>query len=157
MDAWFGLLPADVASCMDAAEIAGGEAEAARIDAALPALGSGAEVLAYVADNQDSFLSIGRPGRLRFLAWLVAGGYPDRETAMLALSGSDAGGDDGSGGSAGGVGKVAPYFKEDIRALVEAIGPRAARRIVDGGTLAAVTGAAYEVAGELEMRSGGGL
>lgn len=153
MSAWFGLLPPDVASCMEISELSQGESEARSIAMALPGFKNGGELLGYVSEFPDSFKSIGRARRLRLLAWLVAGKYPDKAKAMQALAETD----EGSEGSGGGVGKIAPYFKADIRALVEAVAPRAARRIVDGATLAAVTGAAYEVAGELEMRSGGGL
>ena len=52
---------------------------------------------------------------------------------------------------------MAPYFREDVRALVEALGPRAARGFAIRANLAAVAGAGFEVAGELEMKSGGGI
>jgi len=151
MEAWFGLLPDDVASCMEKPG-QDGQAEADAIAAGLLSVGSGSDLVTYVAGNQDSFIAIGRARRIRILAWLAAGQYPDKVAALQALSGEEGAGE---GGSAAGTDKVAPYFKEDIRALVEALGPRAARGIVDAATLAAVAGAGYEVAGELDMRSGG--
>jgi len=156
MSVWYGLLPADVASCIEISELGEGESEATAIVGAIKGFKNGEDVVGFVAQNPERFLTIGRARRLRFLAWLMAGNYPDKGMALQALANPDDE-EQGSEGAAGGVGKVAPYFKEDILALVEALGPRAARRIVDVGTLAAVTGAAYEVAGELEMRSGGGL
>lgn len=153
MEAWYGLLPDDVASCMEKPGREG-QAEADAIAAALPGVGNGADLVSYVARNQDSFIAIGRARRIRILAWLAAGDYPDKVEALQALSGEEG---SGEGGSSAGTEKVAPYFKEDIRALVAALGPRAARGIVDAATLAAVAGAGYEVAGELEMRSGGSI
>ena len=153
MEAWFGLLPDDVASCMEKPGPEG-QAEADAIAAALPGLGNGAELVGYVSSNPQPFIEIGRARRIRILAWLAAGDYPDKAAALQALAGEDG---SGEGGSAAGTEKVAPYFKEDIRAFVEALGPRAARGIVDAATLAAVTGAGFEVAGELEMRSGGSI
>lgn len=154
MEAWYGLLPADVASCMDRPGN-DGQAEADAIAAAMPAIKDGSALLQYVSGNVESFIAIGRARRIRILAWLAAGDYPDKMKALKSLSDTDTSG--GADGGAGGAQKVAPYFKEDIRAFVESLGPRAARGIVDAATLAAVTGAGYEVAGELEMRSGGSI
>lgn len=154
MEAWYGKLPDDIASCMEKPG-AEGQVEADAITSALPSLGGGTAVLEYVSGNDESFVTIGRARRIRFLAWLAARDYPDKVKAIQALT--DAESSSGEGGSGGGVQKVAPFFKEDIRALVQALGARAARRIVDADTLAAVTGAGYEVAGELEMRSGGSI
>lgn len=150
MEAWFGLLPEDVASCMERPGEEG-QAEAEKVEAALRSITNSSALVEFISGNEDAFISMGRARRIRFLAWLAAGDYPDKVKAIMHLSDTESTGD-----GAGGAGKIAPYFKEDIRALVEALGPRKSRAIVDAATLAVITGAGLDVAGELEMRSGGG-
>jgi len=147
--AWHGLLPQDVASFMEKPSDEGQDA-ADRIATGIGTLKDGKAVINFVKENGDSFIEMGRTRRVRFLAWLAARDYPDKKEVLSAISDGE-----GGGKGAGEAGVAAPYFLEDIRALVEALGPRAARLIVDAETLAAVKGAGYEVTSELEMRSGG--
>lgn len=153
VEAWYRLLPEDVASAMEPP----GEREAEASEAVLSgiaAVATGRQAVALVEEKADSFVAMGRARRIRFLAWLAARDYPDVVEALDAITGD---GTSESGAGGGGAGKVAPYFREDVRALVEALGPRAARGFAIRANLAAVAGAGFEVAGELEMKSGGGI
>jgi len=151
MEKWFDLLPKDVASCMNRQDLHPRE-EDKKIVRDLETLKSGQEILGYVLSNADVFAEFGRPKRMRFLAWFAARDYPDVIRAIQLLTGEDS-----AGGAVSGTEKVAPLFMSDIRALVEALGPRAAKIMVDGSTLGIVRGAGFEVASEFEMKSGGGL
>jgi hypothetical protein len=149
IDSWLASLPDDVRSAIPEEDFDdGAAAEATR---AMSGVSGAREVLVALEGAEDSFTQIGRAGRLRFLAWFAARPYSDAG-AMRIMTGGD---DDGSGDGAGVLGKVAPLFAADLRAFVEALGPRAARLAVDGETLAAVTGAGFDVASEMGM--GGGL
>jgi len=150
MEAWFERLPDDVRSALPDGT-AGAEAAGLAVTEGLKGLKTPEEILSYVAVNQDSFMDMGRARRVRFLAWLAKRTYPEKIGVLDVLT------DEGGDGGQGVMGKVAPVFLEDIRAIVEALGPRAARGIVDADTIAAVAGAGYELASELEMRQGGAL
>jgi len=150
IDAWFGRLPADVRSAMPDGT-AGEDPAGLAATEGLKGLSTPEDILTYVAGNQDLFLGMGRARRVRFLAWLTKRTYPEKIGVLEVLT------DGGEDGGQGVMGKVAPVFLEDIRAIVEALGPRAARGIVDADTIAAVAGAGYELASEMDMRQGGAI
>lgn len=147
--AWLDRLPPDVRSAFPRGSEDVDPAAAARVAAGLAAAGGIESILSLVESIQDSFVSLGRAGRVRFLAWFASLTYPDRAEAFRVLL------DEGSEGDSGGFGKIAPVFLEDVRALMAALGPRAARGIVDGETLGAVAGAGFEVASDMDMPQGG--
>lgn len=151
MDKWFSLLPDDVTSCMDKGDLTPTEFDN-DIVRELESFSSGQELVEYVISKADIFADFGRPKRIRFLAWLASRDYPDIVNALHLLTDGE-----NSDSSSGGIDKVAPLFLEDARALIAALGPRAARSIVDATTLNIVKGAGFEVASELEMKSGGSL
>lgn len=151
MEKWFDLLPEDVASCMSKQDLKPTDQDN-EIVRDLENLKNGQEILNYVLSKTSTFADFGRPKRIRFLAWMSARDYPDIVQAIQLLT------EEGStGGSADGTEKIAPLFMADIRALVEALGPRVAHSIVDASTLGIVKGAGFEVASEFEMKSGGGI
>jgi len=120
----------------------------------LPTLETATAVLDFVGENADGFISVGRVGRLRFLAWVLSRKYGDIGDFMVALvSDRDPGEEDGgTEGTGDGRDRIAPFFYSDILALAEALGPRMAAQIVDAQTLDAVAGASLEVASEFEMK-----
>jgi hypothetical protein len=121
----------------------------------LPTLKTADAVLEFVGERAEDFKNLGRAGRLRFLAWVLAQKYPDISRFLNALVCDTVPGEDDEGGSvAGGDGrdKIAPFFYSDILAFAEALGPRVAAQIVDAQTLDAVAGASLEVASEFEMK-----
>lgn len=151
MEKWFDLLPDDVASCMSKQDLKPTDQDN-EIVRELENFKNGQEILNYVLSNANTFADFGRPKRIRFLAWMSARDYPDIVQAIQLLT------EEGSTeGSANGSDKVAPLFMADIRALVEALGPRVAHSIVDASTLGIVKGAGFEVTSEFEMKSGGGI
>lgn len=151
MEKWFELLPDDVASCMNKQDLKPTDQDN-EIVRELESFKNGQEILSYVLSNANTFSDFGRPKRIRFLAWMSARDYPDIVQAIQLLT------EEGSTeGSANGSDKVAPLFMADIRALVEALGPRVAHSIVDASTLGIVKGAGFEVTSEFEMKSGGGI
>lgn len=149
IEAWFGCLPDDVRSALP--DGTDGDVEAAMaVTEGLKGLSSPEDILSFVAFNQDSFLSMGRARRVRFLAWLAKRTYPEKIGVIDVLT-------DENGDGQGVMGKVAPVFLEDIRAIVEALGPRAAKGIVDADTIAVIAGAGYELKSEMDMRQGGAI
>lgn len=147
--AWFEFLPADVRAAFPDAAAGGDASSAALVSGIMKPFARPEEVLAAVSANQDSFIALGRAARVRFLAWFARLTYPDHAEAFRLLVDGD------STGDAGGVGKVAPVFMEDVRAIMASLGPRAARGIVDAETLGVVTGAGFEVVSDMDMRQGG--
>lgn len=146
--AWYDLLPEDMASCMEEPKAIDTAAEA--LTSEIEVLSSGADVLDFVEKKATLIMQLDRPRRLRFLAWIAGSDYPDWRKVIQALTKVD----ETAGGDAGGVGKVAPFFKSDIIALAASLGPRVANSIVDGATLNAIRGAGLEVSSELELRGG---
>lgn len=121
----------------------------------LPTLKTAAAALEFVGERAEDFKNLGRAGRLRFLAWVLAQKYSDIGVFMVALVSDTLPGEEEEGGAvAGGDGrdKIAPFFYSDILAFAEALGPRIAAQIVDAQTLDAVAGASQEVASEFEMK-----
>lgn len=162
IESWLDRLPADVRSVMegdiDAAPDPAAINFAAKMDEAAntPEVVEAQEkMLELIEANGDLFEKLGRARRLRFLAWFVAKTYPDSsQPVRILIDGYD---DEESQGGRGTIGKVSMILAEDLRALVAALGPRAAKLIVTEGTLEAVTGAGYEVTTEMEMRQGGSV
>lgn len=153
MEQWFALLPEDVASCMAQEDIKHSDQDE-DFSKRIEELKSGQEILSFILSNADAIAEFGRPKRIRFLAWIASRDYPDVVQALQAITDDERA---GSGGAADGSEKVAPLFLSDIRALVEALGPRVAASIVDASTLTAIRHAGFEVANEFEMTSGGAL
>jgi hypothetical protein len=121
----------------------------------LPTLKTAEAVLDFAGEHAEDFKNLGRVGRLRFLAWVLAQKYNDIGAFMGALVSDKLPGEEEDGGSVeGGDGrdKIAPFFYSDILAFAEALGPRIAAQIVDAQTLDAVAGASLEVASEFEMK-----
>ncbi|MDW9478766.1 hypothetical protein GOB57_08615 [Sinorhizobium meliloti] len=121
----------------------------------LPTLKTADAVLNFVGERAEEFRNLGRAGRLRFVAWVLAQKYSDESRFLNALvcetmPGEEEDGDAVAGGD--GRDKIAPFFYSDILAFAEALGPRIAAQIVDAQTLDAVAGASLEVASEFEMK-----
>lgn len=151
LDSWFNLLPMDVASSMEKPRDEEQEA-VDKIADKIKSITDGNSAVKVVKENPEVFIDMGRPRRIRFLAWISAKDYPDRDKVFTELFSGEAD-ESGSGGND----KAGPYFKEDVRALVEALGPRAARLIVDAETVDMVKTASFEATNELEVRSGGSI
>ncbi len=147
LKAWSDLLPPDFAAEIGEPE-AGSASHLAAISAALPSLKDSSSVVAFVADNEDAFIGIGRAGRIRFLAWSRSLGHADSSSLIASLSDGD--GDEGKGTT-----KIAPFFKSDLEALAAALGRRMARGMVDTYTLDVIAGASYEAVAAMDMRGGG--
>jgi hypothetical protein len=153
---WRAVQPADIAAVTE---------DPASVDPAfvelvakrLPTLKTASAALDFVGEYAEDFKNLGRAGRLRFLAHLIAQDYNDIGTFMFALVNDRPQSEEEEGGAAtGGDGrdKIAPFFYADILAFAEALGPRIAAQIVDAQTLDAVAGASLEVASEFEMKGG---
>jgi hypothetical protein len=146
LKAWADLLPADYA-----AEIGDPDPSAAPhlavISAALPALKDSDSVLAFVSSNEDAFIGVGRAGRVRFLAWYMSLGLPERSAVMDRFSEGE---EEGGRGTT----KVAPYFKSDMEAIAATLGRRVAHGMVDTYTLEMITGASREAVEVIELRGG---
>lgn len=147
LKAWSELLPPDFASEIGGPD-AGSAPHLAAISAALPSLKDSSDILAFVADNEDAFVGIGRAGRIRFLAWCRSLGGADSSLLIERLA-------DGEGDEGRGTTKIAPYFKSDLEALAAALGRRMARGMVDTYTLDVIAGASYEAVAAMDMRGGG--
>lgn len=149
---WRSVQPKDVASVTeDPAAVDPEFAET--VERKLQELKSAGDVMAFVAEKAEAFKEIGRAGRLRFLAWVLAHKYSDIDDLMVALMSDGSEEDSGDSGSSGeGLERVAPFFYSDLLAFAEALGPRIAAQIVDGETLDIVAGAANDVGTDYEMK-----
>lgn len=146
MAKWRSVLPDDILSCMGTD---GG-------------LGSGEliRVLKTAAPDEVSVLlplhaadveAFGRARRLRLMAWTLSGLLSDdgTQTNVLAdLIGED---DEGSGGKRGEVSRI---LYEDYLAFVTAIGPRAARAIVNAASVDQALDSVVGAREELRSRMG---
>jgi hypothetical protein len=102
----------------------------------------------FIHENSEVFAVMGRARRIRVLAWMA-----NRAGANGSLLLNEIINEEGDGSGDFGTGKVAPLFREDLRALAEALGPRMARLQVSGGTLTAVLQAGYVAEAEAQMPS----
>jgi len=155
IESWLERLPDDVKSIMTDAVDDKIDPEAVAFASKLSKIDDNQKVLELVEANLHLFEGFGRARRIRFLAWFASRTYPDSmEPFQILLNGEEA---EDSGGERGAIEKVSMILAEDVRALAAALGPRAARQIVTGESLEAVTGAGYEVTSEMEMRQGGSV
>jgi hypothetical protein len=154
IESWLDRLPDDVREVMADPIDAAADPAAIAFAAEIAAVEDLAKVLDLVENNLALFEGLGRARRIRFLAWFASRTYPESLDLFRVLV---EGYDDEDSGGRGAIEKVSMILAEDMRALAAALGPRAARQIVTGGTLEAVTGAGYEVTTELEMRQGGSV
>lgn len=151
---WRAVQPKDIASVTEdpqSTDTAFVELVANRI----ATITTAAAALDFAGENAEGFISVGRAGRLRFLAWVLSKKFPDEKDFMADLVSDRPAGDgedDGTVSGGDGRDKIAPFFYSDILAFAEAIGPRIASQIVDSQTLDAVAGASLEVASEFEMK-----
>lgn len=146
LKAWADLLPADYAAQIGDPDPAAAT-HLAMISAALPTLKDSDSVLSFVLSNEDAFIGAGRAGRIRFLAWYMDLGLPERAVLIDRLTEGDEEGGRGSG-------KVAPYFKSDMEAIAATLGRRVAHGMVDTYTLEMITGASREAVEVIELRGG---
>lgn len=150
MAAWLDRLPDDIRSAVG--DVAAGDddrlAELSAVLSAAPA----DRLSVIVSERADDFMAMGRARRLRFLAWVARRTYPESGLLFRALAE-----DDDEGGQSGGRSKIAPYFLEDVKALVNVLGPRVAMQVVNGDNLGAVVRSSYELQSESEFRQGGAL
>ena len=156
LEKWKSVHPSDISSVMELNPVENTEFTAL-VAAKIPEFKSAANVLEFVESNGKEFEELGRAGRLRFLAWVLAQKYNDIRDFMIALKsgnnkedGSEE--DEGEKSSGEGVKGAAPFFYSDLIAFAEALGPRFAAQIVDAQTLDIVTGASLEVANDMEMK-----
>lgn len=145
LKAWYSRLPDDIASSMETPEN-DIDIDLNEISDEFAKIQTGAELVSFVEKKSQMFVNIGRPRRIRFLAWLSSSTYSDKIQALQILTG-----DEDVGGSNGDIGKVVPYFKEDIRALVESLGPRVAKKIINSHNLNMAKDAGLNAMNELKM------
>lgn len=150
MEAWWRLLPSDFKKQVSL-DSAGDEARLTEISERL-AKCSYEEVVEILETDADLFIEMGRARRIRFLAWMASRTYPDSGALFRTLTSESE-----DGGDQEGAGKVAPYFKEDIVAIVQAIGPRAAKMIINQDNLNQVVQASYEIQSGMQPTKEGGL
>lgn len=150
--AWRASLPDDVLECVEPIDDQG-QAAADFIAKLLGELETPDDYVALVREHNEKFKEMGRPRRIRFLAWCTAKFYRDKEERkrLIAKMTESVSGEDEGGSSTGDVGIL---LLEDIKAFAKAIGPRAANLIVDENTLSTVAGVGMELASDLEMRGG---
>lgn len=92
--------------------------------------------------NADLVAAMGRPRRIRMIAWIVGMCWPESEKVLSVLTAAGTGdaGDAGEAGSGstGGRGKIAPLFRSDLEALAGPIINRGARAVADRGAVRSV-------------------
>jgi hypothetical protein len=142
VEEWIASLPSDVRSVMPAAS--GDDFEG------LAALQTEIErtpdsrIADLVSRNGEAFKTMGRARRMRFLAWVARRASPDAGPIIRAVTSE--GGDEGDGDGGHG-----PLFLEDLRAFVEALGPRVARLTFSEGAVEAAVQAAYRLQTEADL------
>lgn len=155
IESWLDRLPDDVKSIMTDVIDEKMDSDAIAFASKLTKVADTEQVLELVEANVHLFEGFGRARRIRFLAWFASRSYPHSMEPFQSLFNGEETGD--TGGERGAIEKVSMILAEDVRALAAALGPRAARQIVTGESLDAVTGAGYEVTSEMEMRQGGSV
>jgi hypothetical protein len=150
LEKWRSILPTDVGSAIEAPSSTD-PVFVELVAKAIPGFKSATEVMGFVEQNAEAFTTLGRAGRLRFLAWVRARNYNDFDNFMSALTTANEVEGDASG-TGGGIERVAPFFYSDLLALAEALGPRIAAGLVDAETLDVVAGASLEVATDYELK-----
>lgn len=146
LKAWAALLPTDFASAVGTPDPSS-SAHLSFVGQRLQTLSTSEQVLKFVEAHPDAFIGMGRPGRIRFLAWFQGKGHEDSPVVIDRIT-------EGDGDAGSGAGKVAPYFKQDLEAIATVLGKRMAREMVDSYTLEVIAGASLEAA-SLDMRGGG--
>lgn len=139
---WWGLLPRDFKAAVGA-EIPGSDEEAYKSFSGKIGSVSNKRYTDVVRDHADLVAAMGRPRRVRFLAWVTQVCWPESDKVLKALTGTDASdeGSSSSGGVAGGRSKVASLFLSDLEAIagvvcnreVRAVAGREAVRSVESG------------------------
>lgn len=150
MEAWWKLLPSDFKKQVSL-EDPGNEGRLVAISERL-AKCSYEEVVEILETDADLFIEMGRARRIRFLAWMASRTYPDSGALFRSLTSESE-----DEGDQEGARKIAPYFKEDIMAIVQAIGPRAAKMIMNQDNLNQVVQASYEIQSRMQPTKEGGL
>jgi hypothetical protein len=150
LTAWYSKLPLDVQQV-----IAEGDepdpAEAADLSVILAGL-EPALVPALLCARAAQVKGLGRIGRLRLLAWLVA----EDGRAFLALFRERPVDESGEGGSDGGSDILRALIAEDLQALARImVGPRIARLTVDDQSMDFAVAAGTNLESELIFRQGG--
>ena len=146
LGAWAALLPADFAAAVGTPDPSAAS-HLSFVGRHLDGLETAKQVVDFVSANPETFIGMGRPGRIRFLSWYQGRGHEDSPLVIDRITEGD--GEAGSGSS-----KVAPYFKQDLEAIAAVLGKRMAREMVDSYTLEVIAGASLEAA-SLDMRGGG--
>lgn len=154
LEKWRSVQPSDIAAVSEIPEKTD-PAFVALVAEKAPTFKSAGEIIDFVGSSAESFIELGRAGRLRFLAWVLGRKFDDSKDFMIALMSGNIE-DEGDKGSADGSGegleRVAPFFFSDLLAFAEALGPRMAAQIVDSRTLDIVTMAGAEASNEFEMK-----
>lgn len=152
LEAWRSALPDDVLTCVDAIDESGQES-ADFIVKLLPELKTSDDFSGLVSAHREKFIKMGRPRRIRFLAWCSAQFYRNKDERLKLISKITETGS-GEAESSSGTQSVGILFLEDIKAFAEAMGPRAAALIVDENTLSTVAGVGLEMASDLKLSGG---
>jgi hypothetical protein len=159
LEAWRATLPDDVLTCVDSIDDSGQDAadfiSKLLPDLVLPERKAADEFSTLILTHREKFMEMGRPRRIRFLAWCTAQFYRDKdkdERLRLISKITETGSDEAESGS--GTQGVGILFLEDIKAFAAALGPRAAALIVDENTLSTVAGVGLEMASDMELRGG---
>ncbi|MTH96702.1 hypothetical protein [Roseibium sp. RKSG952] len=166
MDKWMMLLPGDLKGVVQEQTDCSEESLKVVSDglgelSSLTGDGQVERVLDFVYRKQEDFANLDRARRIRFIAWMS--GRPHslspKHLAILfdpkrryAAAGEDE--EDGDAGDST-MEKIAPVFLQDVVELMQALGPRAARTIFDGETLAIVATAGFEMAQKSTPGAGG--
>lgn len=158
LTAWSSRLPDDVLGAI-AAEgmVPPGGAEPGGLLLDLEGATPG-QVPDIVRRHPEATQALGRAGRIRLMAWITTD--PNPGTVLRRLVGDDAvaAAEAEGGEESGEAGRdaVGILFLEDIRALAEhVVGPRVARRMLDGTSLGLATDAAQTLEGEMTLGRGG--
>ncbi len=132
---WWSLLPRDLKSAFGDEVPLGREDEYRGFSDQMRAATkrSYAEV---IWKHADLVASMGRPRRVRLLAWVVQRSFPEADRVVSLLTDVREGDGEASGGD--GRGKVAPLFLSDLESLAGRVIDRGARAVADRGTVRAV-------------------
>lgn len=135
---WWGLLPRDLKSAFGD-EVPPGREDEYRGFSEQMAAATKRSYADVIWGHADLVAAMGRPRRVRLLAWVVQRCWPESDKVVSLLTDVREGDGEASGAAGGdGRGKIAPLFLSDLESLAGRVIDRGARAMADRGTVRAV-------------------
>lgn len=152
---WWGMLPGDLKSAFGD-EVPGEHDEALRELSGQMGAASTRGYPDILFRHADLVAGMGRPRRVRLIAWIVQMCWPESDKVLSVLTDVREGeGGESSGG--GGRAKVAPLFLSDLEALVGPVINRSARAVADRGAVRAVESGIRDFEDAFGPQTSGGM